>query len=331
MEGNTDPKPSTDSLNSKHYSIRSILTYTVFFTIILMLPFKLYASISENISRSLQAITSELNIIKYSNNTVTGKASIYNPKSNHINIGFKSLNLDNNYILYEALTKLTDSSLKNSAETTTPKILSAFPNYITNTDSTDIKPTYPDRGKFSASVRCVNPANNPITSVKSRQIHCENTSKSNHVHHLGFVLVTSVSARTPPRTPKQLYFNTRLYGLQGKVVIVKEPGSPMYSYCDNKYIQKARLENKLQVTCQNWTKLPVFIILNGKSTPLKTWTYYTVHGEPSLSGINHKYYYKKPKYQPLLYTRMVEKIIMIIDHHTRCIHVHDPPYKLWLL
>ncbi len=332
MEGNKDPKLSTDSLNSNHYSKRLIMTYNVFFTIILMLSFTLHTNISKNISGSFQALTSELNIKKYSNHTITCKASIYNPKSNLNTIGSKSNNLDNNYILYKALTKLTDRNLKNSAEKGTSKILSAFPNYITNIDSTDIKPTYLDREKFSTPVECVNPTKNPITSVKSMKNNCKNITKCIHVLHLGFALVTSVFKRTPPRSPKQLLVITCPYGDLIKVVLIEEPGSSMFPHWENKYTHKvARLENNLQVTCQYRIKMQVFSNLNGKSTSLRTWTHYTIYGEPSLSGIYHKKDYKKPKYQPLKCTRLAGKIIMINHHHTRCIHIHDPPYRLWLL
>ncbi len=236
-----------------------------------------------------------------------------------------NINLNANIYLYnitdrKVLTKLTDKiQASKLSETTTSKKVSAFPFFAVNTCSSTKIFTYLDRAKFSPPFECVNPANNPIMSVKSIEIQCENTQKCIHVLHLGFVLVTSVTARSSPRSPKQLLFNTRLYGLFIKVVIVKEPVSPMFSYWDNKYNQKlARLENKLQVTCQNWTKMHVFINLNGKNTPIRTWTHYTIHGRPSLSGINCKNYNKKPKYQPINYTRLAKIIIiMIIEHHFR--------------
>ena len=338
MEGNTDLKPPPDLLNSKSYSHRLIMQYNVLITILLITSLNMHVILRKNINDRFPELTSALNIRKCSKSITINivylcKASYGNPASSQYNINLNSFaNLDNNYTLYKTPQKFTDSDFKNSAENVTTKIFSAFPYYITNTDSTDTKLTYLGRKKFSPPVNCVNPTKNPNTSVKSRQIQCENTSKSFHVHHLGFVLVTSVCKRTTPRSPKQLLFNTRPYGILIVVVLSKEPGSAILPHYDNKCIYKvARLENKFQVTCKYWTKMQIFTKISWKNTSLTIWTSCTVYGEPSLTGIYRKKHYKQPKYQPLKYTCMVEKIIMIIDHITRCIHVHDPPYKLWLL
>ncbi len=213
-----------------------------------MLPFKSYASISENISWSLQAIKSELNIIKYSNSNIICKASFYyNTASSLSNINLNTNVYLDNMTDRNELTKLTDDfQATNLSKKTTSKKVSAFPFFGANTDCNIKIFTYLERAKFSLPFQCVNPVNKSNMSVKSMQIQCENTTKSKHVHHFGFVLVTSVYDRTSPRSPKQLYFNTRLYERLRIVVISKEPGSPMYSYRVNKYIQKvARLENKL--------------------------------------------------------------------------------------
>ncbi len=305
----------------------------------------MHVILRKNINDRFPELTSSLNIRICSNSPITisivypCKASYGNPNTvpnynllSNLNIIFSNHNLDNNTDC-KTLTKMTDEFHDtNLSKTTTLKKLSAIPFFGINTDRTTKIFTYLERAKFFLSNECVNIIFQPNMCVKSRQNHCENTSKCVHVHHFGFVLVTSAYGRASPRTLGQLNFTPRSNGQNVTVAHPEEPRSAMFTNRENKHIHKvSRLENKVHETLLNRTKMQVFTQINGKNTSNTIYIHSTQHRDPSLTGIDGKIHSKKPKHQPFKCTFKTDKIIMIIDHQTRCRHIHDPPYKLWLL
>ncbi len=125
------------------------------------------------------------------------------------------------------------------------------------------------------------------------QIHWENTSKCFHVHHLGFVLVISVSTTPVLEDPETIIFYT---AAPMATIRIADPRVAQYN---NKYIFiETRLENK-QLKKRSRTKLHFFNTLHGKYTSVYSQSTSLDHKARSNPGINLKYLSKRPKYQPI--------------------------------
>ncbi len=228
--------------------------------------------------------------------------------------------------IYINLTELT-KHLKNLTERTLPKILSVFLNNFSYIGCKKLKPTFPERAKFSPSARYKNVVFNPFPSVKSMINQSENTTKCKHVHHFGFVLVDFRYSAVNLAEPETIiFYNGRLWPFAKSCTRQGARGGYVY-VLRNKYTYKlTRFDNKCHETLPNRTKMHVFTKINGKNSSNTINLHSTAYGPRTFSGIYTNLPTKQPKYQP--FACMSKYIIMIIDHNILCIHVHDPTYSL---
>ncbi len=132
----------------------------------------------------------------------------------------------------KTLTKITDDMSKMQHL----KKLSAIPNCDKITGHIDIKPTYLRRAKIILSSEYKNPTFMAELSVKSIEMHFENTLKVIRFLHLGFILVNSV---TLPALVED-HGHISYYAAAPMATVITEESARSHS---NKYTCMARLEN----------------------------------------------------------------------------------------